>query len=147
MGAVRQAFGKNLAYHRERLRLTQARLAEAVETSPSYIGHLERGERDPSLVTIEELAKALGIRAGEFFVERNGSGDIAPVAQEVHELLRGRADEDVRLVIRLARAAFEDPRLASDLPVDGDRARGRVARAEHHSRPVKKRARARARTR
>lgn len=114
MGAVRQAFALNLARHRERLGLTQAKLAEAIESSPSYVGHLERGEREPSLLTIEELAKALGIQAGEFFVTRaNADHPRGTVVHELEELVRGRRDEDIELVIRLARAAFEDPRIAS----------------------------------
>lgn len=139
MGAVRKAFAGNLAYHRERRGLTQAKLAELVESSPSYIGHLERGEREPSLLTIEELARALGVQAGELFVVRK-SESTDPALDEMLELLRGRDREDIRLALRLARAAFEDPRLAgatTSVPVE-----------ERASRPrAKRRARGKARAR
>lgn len=114
MGDVRKAFGENLLHHRKRLGLTQAQLAEKVGTTPSYVGHLERGERDPSLVTIEEFSKVLGIAAGEFFVSRQ-DGDQRDVAdQELRELLRDRSRIDLELVIRLSRAAFADPRLQGE---------------------------------
>jgi transcriptional regulator with XRE-family HTH domain len=113
VGAIRQAFARNLAHHRQRLGLTQAKLAEAVDSSPSYIGHLERGEREPSLLTIEELCRALGIQAGELFVERQSKEDREALDRELTELLRDRTLDDLRLITRLARAAFEDPRLAS----------------------------------
>ena len=114
MGAVRQAFGKNLAYHREQRGPTQAKLAEMIDSSPSYVGHLERGDREPSLLTIEELARALQIRAGELFVDRSAADNTATIADELTELLRDRSPDDVALVIRLARAAFEHPRLGID---------------------------------
>lgn len=111
MGAVRKAFGRNLAYHRERLGWTQARLAEAIGSSPSYIGHLERGERDPSLLTIEEISKALRIDAGELLVARDVSDARAKAAAELAELLRARNADDIAMAVRLLRAALEHPRL------------------------------------
>jgi transcriptional regulator with XRE-family HTH domain len=119
MGAVRQAFARNLAYHRERRGWTQAKLAELVETSPSYIGHLERGDREPSLLKIEELSRALGIVPGEFFVTTaaaDRADTSAAAAAELQELLRGRGEQDLRLVTRLARAALEDPRINPTSP-------------------------------
>lgn len=98
-------------FHRKRLGLTQAQLAEKVGTTPSYVGHLERGERDPSLVTIEEFSKILKVDAGEFFVSRAGTDERSLADQELRELLRGRSSSDLELVTRLARAAFADPRL------------------------------------
>ena len=131
---VGQAFGRNLAYHRERLRLTQAELAERIESSPSYLGHLERGEREPSLLTIEELSKALGIRAGEFFVERRGEGG---ESRELEELVRGRPQEDLQLIMRLARAAFEDPRIEGVSSRAADGAAPAVPRNAKRSRKVR----------
>lgn len=109
MGAVRQAFAQNLAHHRERLGLTQAKLAERIDTSPSYVGHLERGEREPSLLTIEVLSTALGIHAGEFFVIRDRSDAKMATQNELDELLRPRSADDVAMAIRLVRAALEHP--------------------------------------
>lgn len=133
MGAVRQAFARNLAYHRERRGFTQARLAELVDSSPSYIGHLERGEREPSLLTIEEVSKALGVQAGELLVTRSdGAADVD--LQEMLELLRGRQREDIRLALRLARAAFEDPRLSGASPAGPVGARPGRTRAKRRAR-------------
>lgn len=115
MGAVRQAFARNLAYHRERLGLTQAQLAEKVGASPSYIGHLERGDREPSLLTLEELSLALNVQPGELLVLR-APDEVAAIPGEIDELLRGRPREDIALVARLARAAFEHPRFDTPSP-------------------------------
>lgn len=41
--------------------LTQERLAEISGFSQQYVSSLERGRRNPTLVTIYELATALGV--------------------------------------------------------------------------------------
>ena len=43
------------------LRLTQEALAEKVEVSTSYIGHIERGQKRCSLETLVSIAGALGV--------------------------------------------------------------------------------------
>lgn len=119
MGAVRQAFAKNLAYHRERLGWTQAKLAERIDSSPSYVGHLERGEREPSLLTIEELCKALGIEPGELFVRRSAGDARGRAHDELEELLRPRTADDLEMAIRLVRAALDHPGLRNQTPSAG----------------------------
>ena len=41
--------------------LTQAKLAEKVEISPTFLGQIERGERVPSLETVVNIAITLNI--------------------------------------------------------------------------------------
>ena len=45
---------------RHRCGLTQAQLARRSATTQSYIGRIERGEVDPSLVTLQRLIHAMG---------------------------------------------------------------------------------------
>ena len=68
---LKTILGKNVKYHRYRKNLTQERLAEILEVSPNYVGRLERGQHSPSLDKIERIAKALGIKALELFLERD----------------------------------------------------------------------------
>lgn len=114
MGSVREAFAKNLVYHRKRLSLTQAELAERIEMAASYVGHLERGERDPSLLTLEDICKAMNLQPGELFVPREPATDSHSARLQLEELLRARTEDDALMVVRLARAALEHPRLKDD---------------------------------
>lgn len=41
--------------------MSQAALAEAADLSRGYLIHLEAGQQDPTLGTLERLAKALGV--------------------------------------------------------------------------------------
>ncbi|MER8659396.1 helix-turn-helix transcriptional regulator [Mesorhizobium sp. M0847] len=49
------------AVHRLRKRLTQEQLAEISGFSQQYISGLEKGRRNPTIITIYELALALGV--------------------------------------------------------------------------------------
>ncbi len=68
---LKTILGKNVKYHRYRKKLTQENLAEVLSVSPNYVGRLERGQHSPSLEKIENIAKALDIKAFELFLERD----------------------------------------------------------------------------
>ena len=59
------AFGLNVRKRRESLDLTQLEAAERADLDPTYISGIERGVRNPSLVSIARVAKALDITVSE----------------------------------------------------------------------------------
>ena len=58
-------FGKNLRKIRLSKKLSQGDVAKVLGVHRSYISGLERGVRNPSLVTVQKVAKALGVSAGK----------------------------------------------------------------------------------
>jgi len=58
---MRKVVGRNVKRARERKGLTQERLAEISGFSQQYISGLEQGRRNPTVVTLYELARALGV--------------------------------------------------------------------------------------
>jgi transcriptional regulator with XRE-family HTH domain len=58
---MRALVGRNVKRTRERKGLTQEQFADLSGFSQQYISGLENGKRNPSIVTIYELSKALGI--------------------------------------------------------------------------------------
>ena len=54
-------FGKRIREERLLLDLSQERLAELAKVHRTYIGMIERGEKNITLTNIEKLSKALGI--------------------------------------------------------------------------------------
>jgi len=52
-------FGLNVRRRREARELTQEDLAEKADLDPTYISGIERGVRNPSLLSIVRLATAL----------------------------------------------------------------------------------------
>jgi len=59
---IKKEFGKRLKKLREEKDWTQEELADKAGMHFTYIGQIERGVRNPSLVNLYKLAKALGIK-------------------------------------------------------------------------------------
>lgn len=57
---MRQLVGRNFARIRQQQGLTQEQVAEVSGFSQQYISGLETGRRNPTVVTLFELARALG---------------------------------------------------------------------------------------
>jgi transcriptional regulator with XRE-family HTH domain len=58
---MRKLVGANVARIRRERSLTQEALAELSGLSQQYLSGLERGQRNPTIVTLYELASALGV--------------------------------------------------------------------------------------
>ena len=60
-------FGLRIAELRRQLNISQEELAERCGVHRTYIGSIERGEKSPTLNTIEKFAKGLGVEIIELF--------------------------------------------------------------------------------
>lgn len=63
------AMGKRVKCRRKILKLTQEQLAEKINVSTSFIGHIERGTRKLSVETLCALCDALGV-SSDFLLGR-----------------------------------------------------------------------------
>lgn len=62
-------FGKKVREERGKLGLSQERLASRAGVHRTYVGMIERAEKNITLENIEKIAKALGIKIGDFFAK------------------------------------------------------------------------------
>jgi transcriptional regulator with XRE-family HTH domain len=62
--------GRNVRRLRTTAGLTQAELATRMGVDRSYISGLEKGERNPTVLTLWHVAQALGAKLAQFFDER-----------------------------------------------------------------------------
>lgn len=60
-GELQRVVGQNIRAHRLRRRLSQEEFAEVLAVHRTYLGSVERGERNLTLRTIEHLAERLGV--------------------------------------------------------------------------------------
>lgn len=60
-----QILGKIIREKREARHLTQVELAEKAGVDRNYIGMVERGERNPSYLSLHKIAKGLGLTINE----------------------------------------------------------------------------------
>lgn len=91
--------GKEIRRRRKALDWTLEDLAHRSGLSPRYISTLENDKRDPSLSTIDAVAKALGADPGELL----GAKGVPPGVLEAARLLHGLPTESQEAVLRLMR--------------------------------------------
>jgi transcriptional regulator with XRE-family HTH domain len=60
-------FGNKLKEFRKEKKLSQEQLAEKANLHRTYIGMIERAEKNISLINIEKISNALEINIGDFF--------------------------------------------------------------------------------
>jgi transcriptional regulator with XRE-family HTH domain len=59
--------GKRIRQRRTALGYSQEQLAELSDVYPTYIGQLERGEKNPTIDTLSKVTKGLKVSLSEFF--------------------------------------------------------------------------------
>jgi transcriptional regulator with XRE-family HTH domain len=64
---LRERFGERVRALRQRKKLSQEALASACQLDRTYIGGVERGERNLGLINIHKIADALGVEAKDLF--------------------------------------------------------------------------------
>ncbi|MDB6081122.1 MAG: putative transcriptional regulator [Chlamydiia bacterium] len=105
--SVQSEFGKRVKCKRKELRLTQEELAERAGLDPTYIGSIERGERNVSLGNILALAQALMLSPKDLIPE-------VPVSKRD----QARIEFGKRLVIQRQETGYTQESLAEKTGLD-----------------------------
>ncbi|GAA2244606.1 hypothetical protein GCM10010401_17400 [Rarobacter faecitabidus] len=66
-GELQRTVGQNLRKYRQERQLSQEELAEVLGVHRTYMGGVERGERNLTLQSVERIATRLGIDPRELF--------------------------------------------------------------------------------
>jgi transcriptional regulator with XRE-family HTH domain len=82
-------FGRGIRRRRDTLGLTLEQLAARANLTPNYIGAIENGKRDPSLSTLQALARGLSVPVGELLGDPPA---LSAAAMEVERLFEGLTD-------------------------------------------------------
>jgi transcriptional regulator with XRE-family HTH domain len=65
----RAILAKNVRKYRQQRKLTQEQLAFEAEIDLTYMGGIERGKRNPSLLVMARIADALGVQLPKLFTD------------------------------------------------------------------------------
>lgn len=68
---LRDIVGNNIKKYRKKLCISQEELAERARLHRTYIGGIERGERNITLDSLQTIANALNIAPVELIVEKS----------------------------------------------------------------------------
>ena len=85
---------------RAKSELTQDQLAELAGMSGKYLGEVERGEVNVSVVILYKLAKVLNIKISEFF-DLDYLNDTKSLRNELSALINEASDDDIRQLYRI----------------------------------------------
>ena len=97
--------GERIREERQRLNLTQATLAEAIDISDTYMGAIERGERSLTLDTLVRLVKRLGVTVDYMLTDHVPDSDPNILAQ-FRQITDRQPLERKQLAIKVLRTIF-----------------------------------------
>ncbi len=103
-----QQVGKRVRSYREQCGLTQAQLAEKTELSDNYIGLIERGLKQPSLHTLNRIAKVLEIELCELVKKAPEGTEEAESLQQLRKLLNKKSFNSAKLLLALYKTIQEN---------------------------------------
>ncbi len=94
--------GQRIRYYRTQLGLSQEKLAEIAGCHPTYIGQLERGEKNATLESIDKVASSLRISLSKLF-ENLGAEDNSArnIPMECYEFLLTKSPEEQEQIIKI----------------------------------------------
>ena len=70
---ILEIFGGNVQKYRKEKQISQEKLAELADVHRTYVGMIERAEKNITLRNIEKIAKALGVEIKDLLEkEQNG---------------------------------------------------------------------------
>ena len=95
MSDIAKAVGQRIRNYRTQKGLSQEKLAELSGCHPTYIGQLERGEKNATLESIERITVALGITLSKLF-EKLGrqEDDTKDIPLACYEFLSAKSKEE-----------------------------------------------------
>jgi HTH-type transcriptional regulator, competence development regulator len=62
---IKQIVGDNIRFIREKKKLTQEELSVLTKMSKTFLGDIERAQKAPTTVSLEKIAKALGVKPSQ----------------------------------------------------------------------------------
>ena len=95
MSDIAKAVGQRIRNYRTQKGLSQEKLAELSSCHPTYIGQLERGEKNATLESIERITAALGITLSKLFEKLGGQeDDTKDIPLACYEFLSAKSKEE-----------------------------------------------------
>jgi transcriptional regulator with XRE-family HTH domain len=87
MSDLAKQLGKRIYFFRKANNISQAALAERAKISNEFMSSIERGAKMPSLLTLEKIARGLGLNMKDLFnFVRTGFQNIRPLSRQVLDL-------------------------------------------------------------
>ncbi len=92
MNIVLKKLAKQIIFHRKQNNYSQEKLAEKADVHPTYIGKIERGEMNPSIVFLDKIARAFNITLAQLLTFPDDKKISDAKAQDIDKLIEFLVD-------------------------------------------------------
>lgn len=102
MSDIAKTIGQRIRNYRTQKGLSQDKLAELSGVHPTYIGQLERGEKNATLESIERITSALKISLSDLFEKIDEQPDGARnIPLECYEFVASKSKKEQEQIIKI----------------------------------------------
>lgn len=92
MESITREIGQRIRYYRRQRGLTQETLAEKAELHHTYIGQVERGEKNITLVSLEKITGALDITFANLFEHIEDAKAVESIPAKCYQLVSSKSE-------------------------------------------------------
>ena len=104
MSDIAKVIGQRIRNYRTAAGLSQEKLAELSDCHPTYIGQLERGEKNATIGSIEKIASALNISLSKLFEQLGGQDAVSRnIPLECYEFLSAKTPDEQEHLFNILR--------------------------------------------
>jgi XRE family transcriptional regulator, regulator of sulfur utilization len=108
MQTIRTIVGSRIRELRISKGWSQEKLGELADLHPTYIGGIERGERNVAIENLSSIASALGLSLSQLFdFQKEGKSKRDIYKANLIALLRKKDEGDLRLLLKMVEAIDE----------------------------------------
>lgn len=100
MSDIAKIIGQRIRKYRTQKGLSQEKLAELAGCHPTYIGQLERGEKNATLESVEKIASAMDISLSELFDKLGKSGG-NNIAAKCYDLVASKNEAEQKQLYKM----------------------------------------------
>ncbi|MBE6767643.1 MAG: helix-turn-helix transcriptional regulator [Ruminococcaceae bacterium] len=102
MNELAKIIGQRIRNYRTQLGLSQEKLAELAGCHPTYIGQVERGEKNATLESIDKISSSLNISLSKLFEHIGGKNTSdRNIPLECYEFLLTKSQEEQEQIIKI----------------------------------------------
>lgn len=108
MSELSSEIGKRIRGYRTRLKLSQEELAEKCKLHPTYIGQLERGEKNATIESVSKISEGLNVPLSTLFenIEQTALTE-KTFAGEAYDLIQTLPNDSQEKILGIIQAILE----------------------------------------
>ena len=101
MHDLAKIIGQRIRNYRTAQNLSQEKLAELSGCHPTYIGQIERGEKNATLESIEKIASALNVPLSQLFEKLDNSDAYESIPLKCYEFFSAKTKAEQEQLYRI----------------------------------------------